>query len=548
MASRSTIPLLHDGSLPPVALLVQWLRNIIDPETTCIHIEQMPPGNGSLPDLFAQAGIRHVSIHRPPTTRPFRWDGWAGGRVYVHVENDITNDLPIHHGDLPHDLPLDHVDHGVLGFIDLARLEDANAVAHRDNSTGGAVWLHILHAIGADGTFESPNVPPLANHGAATNANQLGAWNPLPFARHAVVSLPIPSGTPPWGLCDARGARHPVQIVEGPIGRELLTTIKLDALAATVFEPLFDPVPSCHWEVTRTVIDNGRVRAELDPLGQIVRLCTDGRFVDWSGPALQPLLNGLPFSGQVTTTVLEEGPVRARIAVNRVGPRGQLHVMYTLHAHDDILRVAVSWNGESEIVLDFPTTNRSAPLEVAGDLASWLVKQRHDVRIPDRPLIPGVRWARLHDDNHAGLAIIGSRPLTMSALSGHITVHVSRTANFALVENARSVNAIPLSCLSLSLATPHRAAATGVLPGLFRLEGGQTVPWWVRRPDGWCGEILLGQQAHARSRTVLYLSDCTEVQRCDLRGTVVQKLTPTPDGDGYEIDLLGGGLTLIRWR
>jgi hypothetical protein len=551
MTSRATIPLLHDGSLPPVALLVQWLTHITDPATACIHIEQMPPGNGSLPDLFAGAGIRQVSLSRPPISGPFRWDGWAGGRVFVLCDdekNEDTNNLPIHHGDLPNDLPLDHADLGVLGLIDHARLEDANAVTHRENTTSGAVWEQIIHAISTEGTFQAPNIPPLAHQGTPFTSNHLGAWNPLPFARRAVISWPVPAGTPPWGLRDASGARHPVQVVEGPLGREILTSLSLEALAATDFAPLFDPVPPCHWEVTRTVIDNGRVRAELDPLGQIVRLCTDGRFVDWSGPALQPLVNGLPFSGQTTTTVLEEGPARARIAVNRVGPSGQLHVMYTLHAHDEVLRVAVSWNGEHEISLDFPTTNRSAPMEVAGDLASWLVKQRHDLRVPDRPLIPGIRWARIHDRDDAGLAIIGSRPLTVSALNGRMTIHVHRTASFALCENARPNSALTLSCLSLSLATPHRAATSHVLPGAFRLVGGHTVPWWVRRPEGWRGELLLGQQELRRSRTQLFIADCQEVQRCDLRGTVLQAVARSADGDSYDIDMAGGGLTLIRWR
>jgi hypothetical protein len=236
------------------------------------------------------------------------------------------------------------------------------------------------------------------------------------------------------------------------------------------------------------------------------------------------------------------------VAVSRIGPRGSLHLTYTLHAHEEVLRVSATWDGEGELTLDHPTTLRAAPLRVAGELAAWNVPQHADVlrREPPEPL-PGLRWARLADAGGAGLLLLGLRPATLSAASGHLHLHVDRTASYALGESARPTGAAAPGSLGLCLGTPARAAAVA-LPAALRLEGAQVVPWWIRRPDGWRGELLLAHQEASRTRCVLFPAQAHEAARCDPAGRVLAPLRRTGDGDGFELDLAGGEVALVRWR
>ncbi len=325
-----------------------------------------------------------------------------------------------------------------------------------------------------------------------------------------------------------------------------MTSVTLGALEAVTFEPLDDPVPGSHWEISRTVLDNGHVRAELDPLGQVVRLCCDGRFVAWSGPALQALLDDLPLASQTTTTVLEDGPIRGRVAVTRVSERGTLHLTYTLHAHEAVLRVAVTWDGEGEMRLLCPTMVRADPLQVAGELAGWSLPQHADAaRMPMAP-IAGLRWARLAGQDRRGLAVFGLRPMTISAHAGRVSVHVQRIASIALCESAWPLSAPAIGQWALSLSTPARAAATAIPPAL-RLIGNDVVPWWIARPAGWRGEVRLGQQHLLRGHGVLVVPGSHEAVRCDATGAG-SPLRRSADGDGFEFELAPGELTTIRWR
>ncbi len=538
------LPLLSDGTLPPVALLLRWLGQARP--APAARLDALPPGNGSLPDLLRLGGIAQL-VHGG--LEAFRWEGCAGARVLVDGDGD--EDAPLHHGHLPADATWGDEASAIHGLIDLARLEDASA-ALADGSAApraGAAWDHILAAAGM---VRTPPIPPLAGHGLA-DAGQLGAWNPLPFARRQVVSLPMPPGTAPWGLRDQRGARHPVQVVEGPRGQELLVELALGALECRRFAPDDDPVAGANWEVSRTVLDNGRVRAELDPLGQIVRLCWDGRFARWAGPAPQALVDGLPLSGGSSITVLEDGPVRARLAVSRSGPQGTLHLTYTLHAHEDVLRVAVSWDGAGELVLDHPTPYRDGELRVAGELAPWSMVQA--ARAGDEPAVvqPGVRWATLgegHGEAFDGLALLGARPLSVSAQAGHLRLHVGGALAYALAPARRLPGSLGLGQLALAIGVPGRVYSGATdLPSALRLEhrGGVT-PWWVGRPADWRGEVVLGDQSGAAGRCVLFAPGLTEAWRVDAGGSPLQRLPATPEADGAELDLAGHELAIVRWR
>ncbi|MBN8526895.1 MAG: hypothetical protein J0M02_16295, partial [Planctomycetes bacterium] len=78
------------------------------------------------------------------------------------------------------------------------------------------------------------------------------------------------------------------------------------------------------------------------------------------------------------------------------------------------------------------------------------------------------------------------------------------------------------------------------------------VPLWVGRPAGWDGELLLAEQAGARTRAWLLPQDppprTAECWKVDAGG---QRLTPcpfSPEGDGWQIDAAPGEIAIVRWR
>ena len=568
MLTVPAFPLMADGTLPPLPFLLRWLSNKARQGVISVRLDRLPSGNGSLPDLLTDAGMVAIQLDRNPVGKPFRWEGWSGGRITVNASAISAQAvathaasapavsvldqappevaLPLHHGELPSSARDGAVDPVLTGLIDLARLEDASAATNAGEPGQGAAWDHLLTIFSPDSTLQPPRIPPLAGHAAALSEGRMGAWNPLALARRCVVALPAPSGTPPWGLVDQRGARYPVQVVEGPIGRELLTSVTLGALEAVTFETHNDPVAGSHWEVSRLVIDNGHVRAELDPLGQVVRLCCDGRFVDWSGPALQVMVDDVPLAGPTTTTVLEDGPIRGRIAVTRVSTRGTLHLTYTVHAHEAVLRVSATWDGDGELRLECPTVVRAAALHVGAELGSWSIPQHADLTHECASPIVGLRWAQLADHDRRGLAVIGLRPLTVSACAGRLSLHVDRIASLALCESALPAQACSIGQLAVSLATPARAAAT-VIPATLRLVGDHSIPWWISRPDGWLGEIIIGHQHEKRSRCTLFILAGKEAYRVRVDGRL-NPLRRTAENDGFEIDLAAKECAVIRWR
>jgi hypothetical protein len=547
MPHGPTLPLLPDGTLPPLVLLVRWLEEAVLDGATSIHFSRLPQGNGSLPDLLNLCGIRLVDLDNPPGPRAFRWEGCGGALVTVNAPDQAA--LPLHRGHLPAGRHTgDYDPPALVSLVDLARLEDANATRGLGD---GASWSHILAAAGMS---RPPRLPRLASQLAHAVRAGLGAWNPLPFARSLVVALPMQDAAPPWGVIDWRGTRHPVQVTEGPLGREILVDLELGALAGIRLEPFRKQVPGGQWEVSRTVLDNGRVRAELDPLGQVVRLCWEGHFASLPAPAVQPLVGGVPLAGPATITVLEDGPVRARVSVIRPSSRGNLHLIYTLHAHEEILRVMASWDGADELLLDHPTAGHGGPLRVAGDMASWTVAQSASVTMTPAPPQRGVRWATLEGDD-GGLAVVAGHPLTISARAGHLGVHLDRGAAYGLVDAHRRDQTHGLGRISLMLAVPGRAFASELdLKVAFRLQGaGGLVPWWVRRPADWAGELILGEQEGVGGSATFFPGlgegdELGEAWRVDALGRSLARLPATPEGDGFTLDYAAGELLIVRWK
>lgn len=359
-------------------------------------------------------------------------------------------------------------------------------------------------------------------------ADGRGAWNPLALARTALVVLP-PDGPPPPALHSVDGARHPLQVAaEG-----WLVQLALPALAGTVLVPTAS-VPGARWEVSATVLDNGRVRAEFDPLGRLVRLCWDGVFADLAGAACVPLVDGREPAEAATVQVEEAGPVRARLRVRR----GGLDLAYSLLALDDHLLVEAAWQGPGDCRLAHPVGGGEALC--AGDG-------------PLRPPAAGpqaVRRALLADAGGRGLALVAGMSQTVSCDAGALLVAVAQRAAYALAAPRRGTWAMSLGQLAEHLALPLQPGTAPGRPPVRLTEAGALAPLWAGRMDGWDGELLLAEQAGARQRAWLMAESAGrgECWSCGGDGTPLARCPASPEGGGWRLDLGPGEIQRVRWR
>lgn len=511
MGELPRLPLERDGTLPPIALLLRWLAALPAGQTE-LEVIDLPHLNGCLPSVLALGGVAQLTVRHPLPVPCFIWEGLGGGRLLVNHQTG-ADQPPLHQGALPSAAwPPVEPSSDSQTLNERARQEDAQAL------------------LGSD---------PLPGDG-------FGVWNPLPFARRGMVALAAPAGqTAPALIHPATGASYPVQLVE----RELLVELPLAALEAQSLQPRSDPVPGAAWEVNAKTLDNGLVRAELDLHGQIERLCFAGRFVELAGALVHPLLNGVPLGGHpAEIRVLEHGPVRARLAVSRETAHGVLQTTYTLQAHEPLLRVAVVWPGaaETELLLDHPTLLRHGELRVAGELASETRRQTPSVLHQPLPPARGCRWAVLGDGHGGGLALLAPRPITVTAVAGHLRLACTGRLDYLLGDPG----IIDVAQAALSCAVPLRTyQGRNDAASPLRLSGGTGVaPLWIRSTDG-ANELLLAEQLTRRNRVWLFPRiRPSEAWRSDARGQRLGSLPITAEGDGIQIDLHPGELALVRWR
>ena len=545
MPSAPLLPLLPSGTLPPLAVLLRWLEDLRTDQVHTIVTEIIPPLNGSLPDVLHLGGIATLLAADQPAAE-FRWEGFGGNRIIVAEQPPAAESVvdALHRGDLPAGEARFADDSGLLSLVDMARFEDASACL---GIGSGAAWHRVLAALDRS---RAPRMPMLTAR--VIEDGSLGAWNALPFARWLVVSLP--STSKPWALIDSHGRQSPVQIVEGLEGPELLTCLELGALEAVTLRAIDEPVADVQWEVEERVLDNGLVRAEFDTLGQVTRLCWRGVFAELAGPAVTPRLNGESLGGSATISVLEAGPVRARLCVVRSAAAGVLRITYTMHAHDDGLRVAVAWSptadyADAELEFDHPTAHRGCHLHLAGELSRSSLPQALSLTQPAMAPQGGVRWATLGDAAGRGLGVVAGRAIVVSASGGVLKVHGAPTS-YALYAAARH-NGLNLGQLALALATPGRATAleAPVMAPFHLADLGGLVPLWARRPAEWAGEVVFSEQRQSRGRAWLFPhARPQEAWRVDAAGHGLAKVNLTREGDGLEIDHLPGEILIIRWR
>ncbi len=554
------LPVSADGTMLPATALLRWMERT---HHAGIRALALPTNSASLPDLLALAGISQIEI---PGIAPCRWLGAGGAAISMSkaVLGDAASSDPgpmgSHQPELRGTLdgPAPPTSHTVgvqrqitAGVETAARVADAHAVFD-GNSVQGAPWDEILAHLS-----QAAPPPPLGQVFAGTG---MGAWNPLPFARRALVMLPLPDA-PPAALLDANGARHPAQIVSGPSGvaHGMLADVELGALAATTLAPTDEPAPGATWEVSERVLDNGRVRAEFDVRGRIARLSWDGVFAEWTGPAVTPLIDGQAFGSDGTdasgtsatvVTVWERGPVRALVTVTRSGPSGTLELSYALHAHEDALRISAHYDGTGLLELDHPTAHADASLVAIDELREYTLASIPGASGP-RGERRGLRWASLGDRAGRGVAIAAGEPFPVRVEHGHLLLPVEPRIGYALMRASRPSG--PWRAAA-GLAVPHLAHAGAARAARFRLVAPPHVATaWLRPCPGWQAELLLADQAATRSRVFLYPtrvagSGASEAVKVDAFGATRSAVRATPENDGFQIELSPGEIALVRWR
>ncbi len=508
MPNRPALPLLADGFPPDPGVLAQWLSGL-PPEATEVVIDPVPAISAHLPACLAAAGITHVVTSA--RANDVRWFAPTGAQVAVNASTDTGKPW---RGDLP-DASL------ASDAADPARSHETRL---RQAAAATAVW--------PDGRVPAP-IP-----------GELVAWNPSPLARRAIVAFPAAAeGRAPWGLRDPRtGARHPLQVIEGALGPEWLTSLPLEALEVATFTAEPDPVDGgAPWDVSEEILDNGLVRVELDLYGNVNRLCFGGRFVPLAAPLLRAgrgkeLLTVSP----ARCTVLETGPVRARLAITRELPGGVLHLIFTLHAFDPCLRVSVAWDGDlHDRWLDLSTAITGQPWQRS---VGWMPDHIQD---DGTRWHHGLAWARLDDGDGGGLTVSGSRP--WSARSDGSALFLGAQAGFTLTLSD------PRLCdpSTVSERWGQPALAVGPTPPEqpFRLVMPAGVsPLWLRRSQEGVWSVTLVEQRGRAARGWLFPRPSDRAWLTDLRGRPHRACAQTPEHDGFQIDLAAGAIQILHWR
>jgi hypothetical protein len=342
-------------------------------------------------------------------------------------------------------------------------------------------------------------------------------------------------------------------VVEGPLGPQWITELQLGGLECVDLRPCEEPLAGSHWEVSHTVIDNGRVRAELDAEGRIARCCFDGRFVAIRDALVVPELDGAPISGDTTIRILEAGPTRARVGVTIDSPAGTARITYTLVAGDDILQVTAGWHGRSgsRLVLRHPLNWPGAELRCAAEGPSWTSPTTATITDGRPATQRGLRWAVARAGDEA-IGLIGSRPFSVEP--DGLGVAVGPGLVYGIGDGVRHGDQLPLAQAALALAVPGRhAGRTPVSPPLVRIEpAGLCLPLWTSHPKGWIAELTVVEQHGNTGRLELYpdprFGALQEAWTVDLHGKRLTELATTKEGDAWVLPVAANALQLVRFR
>jgi hypothetical protein len=482
--------------------------------------EDLPEHTAAIPDLLRLAGHPAVAIPGAPACR---WIGQGGAEVALNRPGPAPT-APVHRGHLA--LPRGAQRAEGHGLPDATRRADGLALRG---------W---------------PLAPP---------AGAPVAWNPYPWRRRARVLLPGPPHAP--ALRDAHGARHPATAVH-TMDTALFTgtALELDPGAATTLVPDARPAPDARWETSASCLDQGRVRAEFDPAGHLVRLCIDGGFADlrepWplaaSGPMDRPDPPAeAPVPGDPPS--LHHDALGATLTWQRKLRAGTLSLRVRLDPHDDHLDLTAHWRGDGPLTLRHPTRHHGVPLACGDERSRWTLPQSASaIAAPAR--ITGLRHAALAAGDGRGLCLAFPAPTTVVAWDGDLRLELAPggSVSYAIAAAERPPGGPTRLQLALALGAPHETTAGVPVASPIRpvLPPGVEA-LWLRGAPGWDGELLLSEQRLARNRVHLFCPPGrrpARAARVDARGAPLGDLEPTREDDGWILDLDPGALALVRWR
>jgi hypothetical protein len=475
---------------------------LLGPEVT-FTAASMPPYTAAVPDMLRLAGISAISVPGAPACR---WIGQGGGEVAL---NGPGVDGRVHRGHLAFargiSAPADHIEDDWD-----ARLDDAETLL---------------------------NVKPDEN-------GDFHTLNVLPWRRRACAHLrPLSPDRPD----------------DDPI-----ISVELEAGAVTCLDPQQAGAPGARWEVSATVLDQGRVRAEFDAAGRVARLCWNNVFAQplapWPSGIAGPmdrrdLLMDAGAAASEATCNLQDPPWSASVVFGRQIGDGRLSISYGLGAHDDALEIFAAWQGSGPLTLRHPTLHCGAQLECGDERSRWTVPQAASA-LGEPVRVHGLRHAALAAGDGRGLCLVFSRPTTVVAWDGDLRIEIQPgdSIRYALIAAQRPPEALTRLQSAVGFRYHHHPI-TGTLASPVRpvrpvLPAGVEALWWCGVP-AWDGEILLVEQSLATARAYLFVPAGKRpgrASRVDARGNVLAEVEPTREGDGWVVDLDPGMIALVRWR
>jgi len=367
-------------------------------------------------------------------------------------------------------------------------------------------------------------------------------FNPLPVPRSVVVELPAARS---WR--DADGAALPVQSVGEGRRKRSLVAVDLPALGSRRLLPgnVAAVVEGMH--ATPRRLDNGRVAADFDAAGRLVRLSVDGAPLALSGPARFVLYHdrpanfdawdidhyvlkgGVAVAEPLELTVVESGPVRAVLRGSAaIGAASRMTVDWILEAGSRFLKVeaAVDWREDHQLLkFHVPTAYRGRCARFGAPFGSIERPQLPGIQSDEAMWeVPGSRWAAVSDDDGGGLALCSEAKYGFSCRDGDLGLSLLRSPKdpderadrgshrlrFAVGAHRDTSDASGLATAAATdelYAAPVVAAGGRALVAPFTLDHlGSLVPVWALPSPGGGFVLRLHEVAGARGSALIDLA------------------------------------------
>ena len=359
--------------------------------------------------------------------------------------------------------------------------------------------------------------------------------NPLPFAVRAVARIVGVAAEDRGAVVDAHGRRAPTQVS----GQDLLAVLDLPPGGETRVQPCAALGATTGWAVDERVLDNGIVRAELDPQGCLRRCCIDGRFVELAGTLVEPChRDGSPlYCDAVRVTVVESGPVRSSLRVARRGHGGTSVIGYQLDAESDHLVVSVHDEDGSPCCTSHRLAPHPGPYRLTWDHGAETVLQAPALDQPPPAWRRGWRGlACAADADQAPLALLALDPAAARVHDHQVLVAGAPHLRYALTAADRQAPLGDLRRALVARCPPVSGCSALGVPALHGMSG--LLPIWSRPGDDGGSRVVVTVADETRGRAILATGRCRFAH-----GDGIREITA-----GDAIELPRGSLVELSWQ